>query len=129
MEWWGRRRYCSGYDFVCGAWHRISESVTSPLFSSFTVVTFVGNGTSTLNLFDDHLGNNAVNVSLPDLYNVTLLSRENFLVFLHNVSDVNTTEERINVERGLADEPTVTPKVNSPFHLMTLTEIPQQYYD
>jgi hypothetical protein len=66
---------------------------------------FTGNGTSDLDIFEDLLGANEVNIKCPTNFSSTVLSRENFMANIHNFSDVNSTVERINMERARTDNP------------------------
>jgi hypothetical protein len=59
-------------------------------------------GSSNIDIFNDVDGINDVNIDCADADTV-MLSRENFLANIHNLSDSNTTVERINLIREADD--------------------------
>lgn len=63
---------------------------------------FASNGTSNIDLFDDTDGVNLLNIACTDFV-CNVLSRENFIANVHNMSDPNSSTERINIDR-IVDE-------------------------
>jgi hypothetical protein len=59
-------------------------------------------GSSNIDIFNDVKGINDVNIACTDADTV-MLSRENFLANIHNISDSNSTVERINLIREVND--------------------------
>ena len=59
---------------------------------------FASTGTSNIDLFDDTDGSNTLNIECAD-FACFVLSRENFLANVHNMTDTNSSTERINIDR------------------------------
>jgi hypothetical protein len=65
-------------------------------------VVLASTGTSSVTLFDDLDGFNELDVECAD-FACYLLSRENFLANVHNMTDPLSTVERINIDRVRTD--------------------------
>jgi len=64
-------------------------------------------GNSNIDIFDDLDGVNDINIDCGQVA-CYMLSRENFLASIHNMSDPNTTMERVNLVRNSAGENTAS---------------------
>ena len=59
---------------------------------------FASSGTANIDLFDDTDGVNLLNIACTDFV-CNILSRENFIANIHNMTDPSSTTERINIDR------------------------------